>query len=49
MQAAFMNTEGGTKKLEDLLNWLVPWLAFPTGFPSDHMFISYLWDIGNLI
>ena len=49
MQAAFMNTEGCTKKLDDLLNGLVPWLAFPTGFPSDPMFISYLRDIGNSV
>lgn len=47
LQAAFMNTEGGTKKPEDLLNWLVPWLAFPSGFPRDPMFISYLRDIGS--
>lgn len=49
MQVAFMNTEGCTKKLDDLLNGLVPWLAFPTDFPSDPMFISYLRDIGNSI
>ena len=49
LQAAFMNTDGCTKKPENLLNWLVPWLAFPSGFPRDPMFISYLRDIGNLI
>lgn len=49
MWALFTSTDECTKKFDDLINQMFPWLVFPTGFPRDPKFIKYLLDIGNLI